>query len=271
MKKKKVTKRELLQVAGKLRFCANVLFPGQAFVRIIERTANSMRELHESIRWNGKLKKEMHWWLDNLKLAQIGLPFDVLLRSPLECDVTVLTDASSTLGVGGFVYAEHGHWFQHEWIGPQIAMADIMFKELLGIVISALMWSHEWRFKVVHFRCDNQASVEVLKKMCCTFKRPDIMNLVRVLGSLCVKNKFQFWISHIPGKLNTCADALSRIFGDESQAVARSCCELELEESGAEVSKQVAYGFQLFKMNEPSADILRLCDENWRVIYKNLF
>lgn len=36
LKQKKVSKLELLSIIGKLRWCSCVLFPGQAFVRILE-------------------------------------------------------------------------------------------------------------------------------------------------------------------------------------------------------------------------------------------
>ena len=68
-------------------------------------------------------------------------------------EVFVLSDASGSWGCGAMVESS---WLQHEWL-PGASTMSIAHKELISIVMAALVWGHQWSGKVVQFRSDNEA------------------------------------------------------------------------------------------------------------------
>eukprot|EP01083_Nonionella_stella_P046438 124375_1 len=142
------------------------------------------------------------------------MSFEWLLHRRDAADITVFTDASTSLGVGGFIQANGGPFFKKMWrdtfITRRKRKPDIVFEELMGVVLAATLYAHEWSGKSVLFRCDNWASCKILSKKCACFRRRDLNELVRVICKLAIKFRFHFWITHVPGIENDLADRLSR-------------------------------------------------------------
>ena len=76
------------------------------------------------------------------------------------------------------------------------------------MVISAVLFGKLWSGHLVDFKVDNMAVVQVVQATYC--KDCHLMHLIRLL--VCFVAHFNFWFSasHIAGKSNTGADALSR-------------------------------------------------------------
>lgn len=76
------------------------------------------------------------------------------------CDMQLYTDASSTIGFGGFYQRK---WFCSPWPDelPSINNKNLSmaFLELYPIVVAALLWGSEWKRKKILFYCDNEATV----------------------------------------------------------------------------------------------------------------
>lgn len=85
---------------------------------------------------------------------------------------------------------------------------SIAHKELIPIVTGALIWGSSWYGKTVQFISDNEAVVVVLNGLYARDEK--IMHMLRCL--LFVAAHFNFWLTatHIAGRDNTLADALSR-------------------------------------------------------------
>ena len=73
-------------------------------------------------------------------------------------DITLFTDASLKIGLGGF--SNEGHWFQNNWSDCNLFFPDnrdIVWRELVAI----FTFIHALRFhlnkKVVHIFTDNEA------------------------------------------------------------------------------------------------------------------
>ena len=116
----------------------------------------------------------------------------------------VYSDASGSWGCGAY---QDPYWFQLEW-SPRLLQLPIAVKQLIPVVLAAATFGHRWSGKVVKFAMDNAAVVEVIKV---TYsKELHMMHLIRLLVFFAVKFDFWFTATHIPGKLNTLADALSR-------------------------------------------------------------
>ena len=115
-----------------------------------------------------------------------------------------LSDASGAFGCGAFSLSQG--WFQIIW--PQHWQSiHITAKELLPIVVAAAVWGHTWQRQRICFRTDNMAVVELLKSR--TSRDSSLMHLLRCLHFYAAFFRFNFECRHLPGNLNTAADAIS--------------------------------------------------------------
>ena len=207
---KKIRKRDLLKIIGKLRWASAAIFPGAAFVRHLENEAYRCKKMHHFIYLNVELRRELNWWLEVLPSSRNGIPLDFILKKGDDFDVEILTDASTSYGVGGYQRNAGHKWFSYEWKVRTDPQPDIVFKELLGVCTAILLWAPSWKGKHVKLFCDNMGVVEMVKRKCCVFRRRDLMAMIRVIGRAAVKYEFYFKIFHIMGVDNKIADELSR-------------------------------------------------------------
>ena len=135
-----------------------------------------------------------------------GIPIPVGMYVGRErADVTVHSDASGSWGCG----AKAGKsWLQHQWIQGWSDSLSIAVKEITPIVMAAMVWGGAWLRKVIRFYCDNEAVVANLTSLSC--KDRELWSLLRCLIFMAARYSFWFSAVHIPGRLNTLADALSR-------------------------------------------------------------
>ena len=119
-------------------------------------------------------------------------------------DHEVYTDASWVYGCGA-IWGQQ--WLQLEW--PQ-SYQDIQIapKELVPIVMACVVWGRAWCGHVVHFHSDNEAVVVVVNSG--YSKDSQIMHLIRCLFFVLAAWDISLHACHIPGVLNTVADAISR-------------------------------------------------------------
>ena len=94
-----------------------------------------------------------------------------------------------------------------EW-PPRLRPRSVTVKEMCPVVMAAATFGQQLTGKVVQFLVDNEAVVEVIRA---TYSKDlHLMHLIRLLVFLASKYNFWFTATHIPGKLNIAADALSR-------------------------------------------------------------
>lgn len=85
---------------------------------------------------------------------------------------------------------------------------DITAKELVPIAVAAGLWGRSWTGRHVCFHSDNMAVVAILNKR--TARTPTLMHLLRCFSFYAAYFRFHFTVKHVPGLLNTAADAISR-------------------------------------------------------------
>ena len=211
---RKITKLDLLSLIGKLRWASACIYAGPAFVRRMEKTANSVQQLSHHIQVN-KFRDDLMWWRQQLLHGSTGIRFADILRDPAQGDVHVLTDASTGIGMGG--WNRNGNWFQYRWSDYPIKQVfsnpkkpDIYWKEMCAIATACLIWGYKWSGKSVTFWCDNESCVYSMIKRRCDFKREDVMVLIRIIAQCANHYNFSPYFIHIRGKDNMTADALSR-------------------------------------------------------------
>ena len=131
------------------------------------------------------------------------LPGSIRLSPQSPC---VVSDASGSWGCGAYL-AGRGSWFQLPW-PLDWSESSITVKELLPIVVAAAIWGREWSCKVVVFRCDNMAVVQILNAMAARDLR--LTHLLSVLCFIEAHFQFEHRARHVAGRDNVAADALSR-------------------------------------------------------------
>jgi len=115
-------------------------------------------------------------------------------------DIVLCSDASGSFGCGAWL---KNQWLQFQW--PRcIADWSIAAKELVPIVLAALIWGNQWSIKLVLVYCDNQAVVEVVNSG--NPKDPTLMHILRAIFFISAHHDFAVRAAHIPGERNTAAN-----------------------------------------------------------------
>ena len=208
--KSSCTQRHLLQLLGHLNFAASVVVPGRTFMSRLYQVAFKVKILHHKVFLDDNCKEDLAMWAHFLEEWN-GISLFLDKSETLASDMDLFTDASGTIGFGGFF---QGQWFASAWpsdIGNSLEKDAILiaFQELYPIVVAAILWGQFWSRRRIIFHCDNKATVYVLNKG--RSHCPDIMKLMRRLVLIAGKNSFSYSAVHIRGQQNVLADSLSRL------------------------------------------------------------
>ena len=198
--KKSCTRKELESFVGHLAHAAVVIRPGRIFLRSLYALLAGVAKSHFYIRLNIAVRADLQWWYHFLQCWNGSSFFPLPVPS-----AHVYSDASGSFGCGAFD-PSHG-WFQLQW-PPQWASVEIVVKEMVPIVVAAAVWGPLWEGRHICFHSDNMAVVAVLNKG--STKDHLLLHFLRCLYFYAAFYKFHYSAVHIPGVLNTAADALSR-------------------------------------------------------------
>lgn len=110
----RITKKELLSLIGKLRWLTMIIKVGRAFIRRLELYTHELKELHHRRRVTLPMKNDLTWWSKAAIRTNKGYAFHQLLRPLQQIDRVLYTDASGTIGYGGFDSTTGDH-FQKRW------------------------------------------------------------------------------------------------------------------------------------------------------------
>lgn len=200
--RKRASKKQLQQLAGRLNWACKVVYGGRTFLRRVLDLMNTLPTSASKCRLTLEFHRDMVWWDEFLDTFNGQCDFHD--KRP----VTALqTDACSS-AVGGFYL---GDWFYSNLLvdSPSLSCLHINFKEALCVVLSAARWASAWRNKTVHVYCDNTATVSMLNKG--TTRNPLMMKFLRQLFWLSATYNFRLKVFHVPGKDNVMADHVSRL------------------------------------------------------------
>ena len=194
------TRKELESLLGHLSHAATAVRPGRLFLRQLFGLLAHTSQPYSYIRLNCSIRADLSWWLyflhewNGVSLFPSGPP-----------TVHSYSDASGSYGCGAVV--PNGAWFNLRW-PVTFAGIDIVVKELVPVVLSAVMWGPFWKGQHVLFHIDNMAVVQVVEKL--SAYDPRLCHMLRCLYFYSAHFQFTFSATHIPGVQNIAADALSR-------------------------------------------------------------
>lgn len=195
--------KELQSLVGKLNHASSVVVPGRTFLRRLFNLLRDSQHGRRFIRLNSEARLDLKWWSEFLPSWNGVCFFDLPDWAQLP-DFQLATDASGSKGFGAY---NNGQWFNCAWLPSQRALG-IAYKELFPIVLACHIWGPVWGRQRIEFLCDNQSVVHILRSG--SSKDDKIMHLIRELFLLTAKFNFRVSATHIPGKTNAIADALSR-------------------------------------------------------------
>ena len=225
LNKKSVTQRELLRHIGRTRHMASIYRCLSAFARNLESWAYSVSRLSHHIKISKPLKNDINLCIWAMNRASLyGISFEHFLRPVDRPDITIYTDASLKVGVGGI--SDKGHWFKNKWSDihfPDAKNRDIVWRELAAIYTFVSALKSQLSNKTIHIYTDNEACKFMLIKMRSKLSRPDLQLLINELCKLFIEFEINHWIEHIPGKENVIADALSRFQPIPSHSFSFNC------------------------------------------------
>ncbi|CAC5382689.1 unnamed protein product [Mytilus coruscus] len=161
------------------------------------------------IRVTLSMKEDIKTWLTFLENFNGTLAFGES-EWLSNCEIHLFTDSAGNPDLGCGVYFS-GRWayFQSpcSWENTDL-MADIIFLELVPIVLSILLFKEDLHNKRILFHTDNKALVSILNKKSSKSRR--VIELVRPLVLHTMLFNMQFKAVHIEGRSNFIADAISR-------------------------------------------------------------
>ena len=198
-RRRNCTRREMESLLGHLCHAAMAVRPGRLFLRQLFALLPSAPKPYHHIRLNFSVRADLAWWLFFMQEWN-----GVALFPPGPPSVHVYSDASGSFGCGAVV--SNGAWFNAQW-PPSWSSVNIAVKELVPVVLAAVLWGPLWRGQHILFHIDNMAVVQVVRNLnasdCC------LGQLLRCLYFYAAHFQFSFSAAHIPGVQNTAADALS--------------------------------------------------------------
>ena len=200
--RKTMLKKDLQRLTGLLQFTTRVVKPGRPFLRRLYALQDIGHHPTHNVRLNMAARADIVWWyLFMSHWNGVSLLWNSRKQSP---DITVLTNASGSWGCG---VSWGTYWLQLQW-PSHLKDLSIAVKELIPVMLAAAIFGPQWSGKVVQFKIDNAAVVQVIEDT--HAQNAHLMHLVCLLVFYASYYDFWFTASHIPGVTNTYADALSR-------------------------------------------------------------
>ena len=129
------TKRELLQLIGKLAHATKVVVAGHTFLRRMIDTAMTVRHLDHHIHLRAEFHSDLAWWSSFLLLWNAH---SLMLVHSKKANPQVIfsSDASGSWGCGA---AWSSRWIQCKW-NSSWSNKSIALKELLPIILACAAW-----------------------------------------------------------------------------------------------------------------------------------
>jgi hypothetical protein len=198
---KRLSKKQLQKLAGKLSWAAHVIPWGRLHLRRIFDVLKLLCSDNHKC-FSTAVSSDLEWWIQ--RLSEANYCEQLWDSRPI---ITLQCDASSLAG-GAFCSND---WFYTSWAAdyPALANCHINIKELAIVVEAIERWSDVVRGHRILVYTDNMATRGILNKA--TSPSPQAVMLLRKLTDLAMQFDFSVRAYHIRGNENTLPDIISRL------------------------------------------------------------
>ena len=200
--RKRASKLQLQQLAGKLNWACRVVHGGRTFLRRIIDCMNKLLSNNAKYLLTPEFRQDIFWWQRFLCVFNGKR----LIHSKVMV-ADVQTDAcNDAVGV-----AFRGDW-AYSYLpadAPTLAPLHINFKEAFAIYFAAKRWAPLWANQHVVVNCDNQAAVAMINKG--STASPVVMAWLCDLFWMSAIHNFRLTARYVPGVANVLADRISRL------------------------------------------------------------
>ena len=164
------TKRQLLSLIGVLQHASSVIPAGRPFLCRMIDLSKVASQLFHHIRLNQGFKSDLQWWLMFMCQWNGRRYFPMAQKQ-----ILLFSDASGSWGCGAYTGRS---WFQLEW--PSGSPSNIATKEMILILLAAMVWGRSWSTSQVTCFCDNEAVVAAINKN--SARDASLMHILRCLS-----------------------------------------------------------------------------------------
>ena len=205
--------RQVAKVIGKIISTFPAVQYGPLFYRTLEREkidALRMNKGHfdRKMVLSAEAKSELHWWIENVTSS-----FAPIRRA--KPDLELRTDASGTgWGATNLKSSTGGRWNEQE--SRKARNNGINYLETLAAGFGIKSFCANVQNLHVLIRMDNTTAVTYLNNMGGT-KSLDCNEAAKNIWKWCMCRNIWISAAHLPGKLNTEADHMSRQFNDRTE------------------------------------------------------
>ena len=217
-------KKSMEKLIGRLQNVSQVTYPGKAFVRRLEAVLHLVRmDYNKPFTLSDFVIEDLKWWKSILEKPELCCTsFDLLLKHPSDGEFKLWSDATTTVGGGGYVTDANNNilfTYQFDWkdtILWKTKMMRPMEIEVLELILSLVgieLLLPQLHNHTVTIYNDNPTAAGAIRTKAPRLHRLDLQYLIRRLASLAVKHKFYFWGIHYTvkdGAPMQLADDLSR-------------------------------------------------------------
>ena len=194
-------KKRITELDSLLQFATKIAHPGRLFLRQLYTIQNIRSHLEHHVRLNSSARADILWWhLFTADCNVISMLWDI---EQLLSEFNIVSDASGSLGFGAYW---DWKWFNLQW-PAQFLSLNIATKELLLVVIAAVLFGSQWQGQLIQFTVNNMAIVHDLKTTC--NKDSHLMHLICILVFIAAHSNFWFIARYIEDQANTIAVDLS--------------------------------------------------------------
>lgn len=200
--RRKITLTELKSLLGVLQYATSVIRGGRAFLRRLYDLTKNVKHGHFKVTLNKQVKEDLLIWQKFLKCYNC---VTIIRDNPsIDSDVINLYTDASLQGFGG----TFGSNFIVGKFPPSWKDFSIVVLETYPILALIVTFALKLKNSKIVFNCDNQGVVSIINSQ--TSKNPLIMTMIRKLVLNLLIYNIKFTARHIPGKINTICDTLSR-------------------------------------------------------------
>ena len=157
LSRKKISKRQLQSIVGKLMFAAKCVIPARVFMNRLLSALRKLTSNSHRIRVSLEMKRDLRWW--HLFLPRFNGRCLIPRTLWSEPDSVLQCDACPS-GAGGLFLAQAFHSQFPEFILSQNLHINAL--ELLVVTVAVKLWADQLRGQKVTIYCDNTASVAVI-------------------------------------------------------------------------------------------------------------